>query len=263
MNWDDVYLVSENLNTATDAEVDELEKLISAKVPEDYREFVIKLGEGNYCDYVSIHHPRSRYADWQSYIAQMGGYLKTDLLSIEQWKNSLQIANTPDGDWLYIHDGEVYLHPRSGAIRNLGSSFFTALEWMLLKDPDFNQPLYNQSQYIEVKHRWFESWVNRISNHYELPVTKSVTADKLHEKILSLNLHQYLKKSTTYLGFYVKEIYGLVHIHAHHGGFASITYDVEMENEHYQRLVTTLEELGFVLTDYKKLTPEYYSAIEY
>jgi hypothetical protein len=249
MNWNDVYLVTENLNLATDADVNELEEKQGSKLPEDYREFIKRFGEGNYCNYVSIYHPKTileNYAWWQSYARNhlWKSPHAASILECEQWANSLQIANTPDGDYLYIYKGEIYLRPRSGYEKKLGSSLADTLEWMLIEHPSVNQPLYNQHEYKNVNYRWFESWIDRIQVEYELRITNLPNIETFHKKIISLNLHRHITKNYTYLHFYVKEIYGEVLVRTEHRGAAVITYDSHKENEHYKHLVDVLEEIG-------------------
>jgi hypothetical protein len=225
-------------------------------MPVWYREFMTRLGEGNYCGYVYVHSP-SYVEDpsqrWKALRGNTGGFpWKDDLLTHEIVSQSIEIAHTLDGDEFVFYPTEpnkIYVLPRHNSnIYLAGSNLKEVLEWLFTSDiliaatDDF---------------RYFESRVNRKLIEMLLDI-EAKTFQEITEFLLGLQAHQhhYLYQDDDYgehfFELFIKPIQGRlgVEVIPKHEIRLIINFDADEENNPI--LLTLLDKLkifGFQLTE--------------
>ncbi len=57
--FDNTYLVTDKRTTFSEAEVDAAETQLGTRFPEGYREYMTRLGVGEYCGYINVFPPQT------------------------------------------------------------------------------------------------------------------------------------------------------------------------------------------------------------
>jgi hypothetical protein len=111
MTFNDVYLVNDELQLLTDAEVDEALEFLDP-LPPGYREYLTTLGRGEYCDFLCVWTPsqiRESLAEERSYFSEhfpveFAKYPYPD----RDYSACVPIASTKDGDYIVVWPDAPY-----------------------------------------------------------------------------------------------------------------------------------------------------------
>ena len=105
MTFDDVYLVNDERQPLTDAEVDEALEFLDP-LPPGYREYLTTLGSGEYCDFLYVWPPstiRKSLSETRSHISQFFPYeFSKHPYPDRDYGACVPIANSIDGDYLVV-----------------------------------------------------------------------------------------------------------------------------------------------------------------
>ena len=119
--FENTYLVTDKLETYTDADVDAAEAALGTRFPEGYREYMTTLGRGEYCDYVNVSPP-------EMIVKNQTGNKPPLLEFCHSWDGSefgvtperlakaIMLGNSIDGDWIIFETNlpdAVYVLPES------------------------------------------------------------------------------------------------------------------------------------------------------
>jgi hypothetical protein len=159
MQIDDVYLVSNKLELATEEDIEQLETALATPLPRGYADFVSKLGVGTYCDILRVYSPArilTEYADvrkrWDEYFFWEVG---RDVLTREQALRCVIFADTIDGDEIIARPDmpdRLFVLPRHDElIYWIPGSFDSPLTWQGSSGAVMREPTF----------RYFESWRDR------------------------------------------------------------------------------------------------------
>lgn len=137
MGFEDVYLVSKNLELADPTEITALADKLQIKLPNGYFEFMTTLGFGDYCYNLVVYPPQkilseylSAQQTWEEYYLWEEG---EEVLPKEEVVNSIIFGHSFDGDYLIYSPSrpeQLFVLPRhSQTIYTVPSSFFDPLNW--------------------------------------------------------------------------------------------------------------------------------------
>ncbi len=151
MDFKDVYLVSQNLQTVEQSRLDELEAWLKHPLPLGYREFMSQLGVGEYCHFYRVYLPEEipkAQAGFRDTI--IDGYYERffegqqDVLSTKDALSSVVFADTIDGDYIVYApntEHQLYVLPRhSQYVYWVENGFFSMHRWR------YRQELFDESQ---------------------------------------------------------------------------------------------------------------------
>lgn len=128
-----------NLFVTTEAEIEQCENALSIRLDQDYKEYVLKYGNGIMGGtYVRIYLParitntlhvwRKRITDYWFWDDGKEVITKNDVLQ------SVRIGDTFDGDEIILFANDYYVLPRhSGLIYKTGSTLSETIEWLCSK----------------------------------------------------------------------------------------------------------------------------------
>lgn len=188
MSLADTYLVTDKLQTCSNAEVSAAEVELGTMFPAGYREFVTTLGMGDYCGFVRMYDPAEivksrseRQSQFTEYAHQWeNGF---EVLSKERLRECIVIGASIDADLIAFHPdipGTIYELPRhNSTIYKIGTCLDEALAW------------YRQER-LRASFSYFESYIDRQDE--PLPAYQDFRLDELREWLLELNKHSYLEQ---------------------------------------------------------------------
>lgn len=138
MRLEEIRIVGGNPVPATIEEVTQLEARLNLSFPAGYAEYVTTLGAGVLSSYIRVYPPQrigNEYRDfqdrWNEYWFWDDGHR---LLTKEQARECIIIADTLDGDELVFHPSEperlLVLPRHSEMIYQAGSDLYEALDWL-------------------------------------------------------------------------------------------------------------------------------------
>ena len=186
--FENTYLVTDKLETFTQADVDAAEAALSIRFPDGYREYVTTLGKGEYCGYVNIFPPsmiiREQTGEKPPLLEFCHSWDGSEFgVTSERLAKAVMVGNSIDGDWIIFEAGlpeAIYVLPRSEQIfHNVGPSLMDALIW--LYEPEGNS-----------RFRYFTSTASLLEEkHVSVPRNLAVSYEEFRGWILSLGKHDH------------------------------------------------------------------------
>ncbi|RAU19836.1 hypothetical protein DN062_01820 [Nitrincola tibetensis] len=243
MAFGHVYLVTSRLNTVTPEQVASAEETLGFKFPDGYSDFVTRLGEGSYSNFVRVYLP-SRIVEehrefqdrWKQYFFWDKGH---EVLTKEQIVESFIIADTVQGDELIFHPAQpnrLFVLPRyHDTVFVAGNGFPAAVDW-LCKSGQLTDP---------ITFDCFESWQQRRSFKFVGPGQFETVAKALE----GLGIHDHIQTDEEYplLEIFVSDFQGKVVLTAYDShATAWLTHDAEANTKALERAIACLEGLGLV-----------------
>ncbi len=214
MDFKNVYLVSQELQTVEQSRLDELEAWLKHPLPLGYREFMSQLGVGEYCHYFRIYSPEQlpkAQLDFRESI--IDGYYERfwegqqDILSTEDALNSVVLADTIDSDYIVYAPNTVhqlYILPRhSEKVFWVEGSFFSLHRWRYRQEP------FDESQVAALL--TFYPYGNNQNRRLVLEHTVDLTwlAQQIHQHWNNISETRFLHKEG-YFVVYVRAIEGFI-----------------------------------------------------
>jgi len=245
MPFEDVYLVTQRLNTATPEQVASAEQTLGFKFPDGYFEFVTRFGEGDYSTFVRVYMP-SRIVDehrefqdrWNEYFFWDDG---RDIIRKQQVIESFIIADTLQGDELICHPTQpnrLLVLPRYHAtVFEAGNGLPAAIDW-LCKSGELT---------ARINFDYFESWQKRQRLTFVGPGELEAATKALE----ALGIHDHLQRVTDeedpFFEMYVSDFQGSVALTADDTDVTAwLTHDSETNANTLERAIACLEDLGLV-----------------
>ncbi len=118
-SFDDIYLVSLDIQPVTHAEVEALQSALGLPLPVGYVEFITRFGEGLYCDFFRILSPKEtleRALEVRRWWQERWFFESPEsLLTQEQAVSGFMIASSIDGDQIVFYPPQpekLYILPR-------------------------------------------------------------------------------------------------------------------------------------------------------
>ncbi|MGK2858877.1 MAG: SMI1/KNR4 family protein [Thermoanaerobaculia bacterium] len=123
MKLTDIQVTEKPLVLATEAEVDAVERELGTRMPQGYREYITRFGEGvlGGC-YIRVYPPWriigpvDHFSDWRDRVKQYWFWDQSrDILSKEEAAACYVVGDTLDGDELVVHPSHpdrIYILPR-------------------------------------------------------------------------------------------------------------------------------------------------------
>jgi len=172
MAFEDVYLVSEDLEVATEADVRAAEAALHTSFPLGYSDYVTTLGAGVYNYIVRVALPTQILAEyagdqamWAEYADMHEDYY--DVIPLRRLVETILFATTADGANVVFHPDSpaaLYLLEDEYAYR-AGTTLYELLDWIVQsgKAPPKDRAvvLTSSGQFVERDFRYFESYRNR------------------------------------------------------------------------------------------------------
>lgn len=230
--FDDVYLVNKQLEPVQEAENQELELKLGITLPDGYKQFMTRFGEGIYCYFFRIYPPEiilrqyEEVREWwaESFYTDKEGNKRwlfeesDDTMNPEQLQESFIIGDSIDGDQIVYYPPTpeyIYILPRqSYTIAQLKSDFSDLHHW------DEDIPLFKS----------FESWVTkREVRKYaiqEMTISNEALLDTF--KLRWQTIVEFYDKSGEVFWdffFHIPEIYGAVWISRDKGEIRTYSQD--------------------------------------
>lgn len=172
MSFENVFLTDDALSKPHEADVVALQQRLQIPLPVGYREYITTLGEGNYCNNVTVLPPDAircgnEIVDWRELFWEdtSGRHFYwepgRDVLSYNEVLESNCFAVTDDGDYIVQHaknPERPFVLPRfSDTVFWLEQGFFEPLEWcsqtgIVRQTPqtEFFTPKSNDYRHIEL-----------------------------------------------------------------------------------------------------------------
>jgi hypothetical protein len=138
MKIDEIQIAGEPLVLATDAEIHTLESLLWIDLPDGYRDYVTRLGEGTLGSFIRVYPPWRIEHELTEWRRRIGKYWFWDegraLLPKERALECMIVGDTLNGDELIFHPtrrGHLFVLPRdSEQVFEAGDNLLQAIEWM-------------------------------------------------------------------------------------------------------------------------------------
>lgn len=137
------------LRVASDEDVDVLESEYKISMPRGYREYVITLGLGEYCDFVRIKLPfqiLEEQAEYRNFIKRFydDWEIPEEILPVEKALECIEIGTTNVGDTIIFHPAnpdELFALPRHDYVFLILGDFYQALDYLceINRNDDENQ----------------------------------------------------------------------------------------------------------------------------
>jgi len=193
MAYDEVYLVSDKLDVATDEEILAVAATLGVQQwPSGYREFVTALGAGDYTNYVRVLLPSQILTEcapcrdnWATYgAATYEEYLR--VLPLDRLVESVILASTVDGDEVVFHPDDpaalYFLDINADTITTIGRTFDEALDWMCggTRQQETVRVLDATDQFLVRDVRYFEPYADQESVRFGLQPTVAADAVRAH-----------------------------------------------------------------------------------
>lgn len=189
MSFADAYLVTDKLTTFSEEEVDAAEAQLGTRFPEGYREYMTRLGVGEYCGHINVFPPQAIINNQLSEKPPLEEFC--DLwdgrefgISPERLAKAILIATSSYGDWVIYEAGmpdAVYVLPESEeVVYKAGMTLMDALMW--LREPQ------KRSDF-----RYFDSQIDQ--QNEPVPRTLHLSLDKFRDWLLGLGGHDHLEET--------------------------------------------------------------------
>ena len=159
MKFLEAYRVSDNLATATPAQVAKAEATVGGRFPPGYTEYVTQLGLGDFSTYVRVYMPdrvERDLAEWRERVQEYYFWdAGADVLTKERVLKAVVFADTFDGDELIFEPGGtggIYVLPRHDEyVYYVGDTLDEAIEWLCGSGKLTGA----------IEFRYFQSWADR------------------------------------------------------------------------------------------------------
>ncbi len=159
--FEGVYLVTDELDRATHAEVDDLERTLGFRMPAGYREYITTLGEGDYCDILRVHPPKRILAELGSmrpFTSRFGyRWHRSEVTEIDV-AGSVRFAATSNADVYAAHQCSP---DRIICVPNDGGNPIVAVNAAQIRLEDLYWQTFDLRPENRPRLRVFESWINR------------------------------------------------------------------------------------------------------
>lgn len=213
MNLDDVYKVSDNLEVASPGDLKSAETSLGASFPDDYGEYVTRLGQGELCDFLRMLMPVEviqRTRDFRELVESdliWEGEQREAYIPRGRALNCVALAYTIDGDTLLFHPVQTerfYFWTRdAGIVDDVGQTLEEAIQWLGNAGNLHGHPGFY----------YFESWKNRSDILGSCPaLVADVQAVK--DELLSLGFHDHFLADETgdepSYEFFVHDFFGRI-----------------------------------------------------
>ena len=210
--FDDVYLVSDKLDVATEAQVRAAEKALNTHFPHGYLDYVTTLGAGKLNGQVRVLMPTEivgktmEYRDIEAEVtasAEKSGFSRwdtvevgLDLLPPERWLSAVLLVDPGDGHRIVFHPdapGELFfIEHEDMEVFRAGSTLDEALTWILESGPWGERVrtsvLGSDGRFFERALRYFEP--DRDRERISFDLKGSVTFTEVRTHFLRIALQQ-------------------------------------------------------------------------
>jgi hypothetical protein len=180
MRLDDVYLISDKLDVATEGQITSAERALGTRFPHGYRDYVTRLGAGQLNEQVRVLVPTEiveKTAEYRAIEAQVtasaaaDGFSRweflevgRDLLPPDRWLSAVLLVDPGDGHRIVFHpdapDDLFFIEEQDMEVHRVGSTLDEALTWFLETGPwgvgRRTHVLMPDGQYVERRVRYFE-----------------------------------------------------------------------------------------------------------
>ncbi len=186
MSFADTYLVTDKLATFLEEEVNAAEAQLGARFPDGYREFVTKLGRGEYCGFVWMYGPAEIVADLDSRWSQLAENAHSwedgsDVLSEMRLRECIVIGASIDADLIAFHPDTpdaLYELPRhDSTISHIGASVAAAMDWY-------------RRERLKIGFGYFESYIAR--QEEALPTFLNLSLSEFQDWLRALGGYDHL-----------------------------------------------------------------------
>jgi len=183
MSFSDVYLVTDKLSVASEADVRAAEAQLGASFPSGYKEFITTLGKGEYCGFVDVFVPSEVEKNQIKEFSHSWKEGETGLSS-NQLAETILLGTSTGGDWILFHPdvlNAVYVLPsEEQVVCKVGASLDDALTW-----------LYSPSG--KPRFCYFDSGIDQKSA--PVPLKINLTYDEFRGWLLGLKRHDYIEET--------------------------------------------------------------------
>lgn len=268
MCFDDVYVISNKLDVATEAQIIAAELALTTRFPAGYRDYVTTLGAGTLNGQLRVVPPteikekteeyRGIQAELATRCAESGFSMwdaveaGLDLLPPDRWLAAVLLVDAGDGHRIVFHpdapDDLIFIPHEEMEIHRAGSTLDDALTWFLQTGPwgTRTRVLRPDGTFVERPVRYFEPDRNREHVSFNLQGTGTFAEVRAH--LIDLALQQpddTLFVSEVYtdddgmegevLHLFVNEYGGV--IWANDSPIVQISYDRERQTPRLDRLI--------------------------
>jgi hypothetical protein len=261
LSFADTYLVTDKLATYSEAEVDAAEAQLGVHFPVGYKDFVTKLGKGEYCGFVWMYGPAEIVADRASRRAELTEYAHLwedgfDVLGEDRLRECIVIGASIDADLIVFHPDApdaLYELPRhDSTIYHIGTSAEEAMAWyrrerLKIGLNYFDSRIDRQGEalpvYLNLSLNEFRDWLRALGGY-----------DHLDEKLntnpgVSLSTYLLLKGNLSRVAAELSEVTAFYksfsgYVSASRDGIgrvsAQVAYDVDKGNDTVRQVVEYL-----------------------
>jgi hypothetical protein len=180
MRLDDVYLVSDKLDVATEDQIRSAERALGTRFPHGYRDYVTRLGAGQLNEQVRVLVPTEiveKTAEYRAIEAEVTASAEAnglsrwgvvevgrDLLPPERWLSAVLLVDPGDGHRIVFHpdapDDLFFIEEQDMEVHRVGSTLDEGLTWFLETGPwgvgRRTHVLMPDGQFVERRVRYFE-----------------------------------------------------------------------------------------------------------
>lgn len=184
--FENTYLVTDKLSTSSTEDVDAAEAQLGVRFPVGYRDYVTRLGKGEYCGFVRMYAPSeivdsraSRQSEFEDYAHRWeDGY---DVLNKERLRECIVIGASIDADLIVFHPDapdSLYDLPRhDSSIYHIGTSVGEAMVWY-------------RRERLKIGFDYFESYITR--QEASLPAFLNLSLGEFRDWLRALGGYDHL-----------------------------------------------------------------------
>ena len=203
MRLDDVYLISDKLDVATEDQIRSAERALGTRFPHGYRDYVTRLGAGQLNEQVRVLVPTEiveKTAEYRAIEAEVtasaeaqgfsrwgGVEVGSDLLPPERWLLAVLLVDPGDGHRIVFHpdapDDLFFIEEQDMEVHRVGSTLDEALTWFLETGPwgvGRRTHVLMDGQFVEHRVRYFEPDRDRERLMFNLQGTGTFTEVRAH-----------------------------------------------------------------------------------
>ena len=188
--FENTYLVTDKLTTFLEEDVDAAEAQLGTRFPEGYREYMTRLGVGEYCGYINVSPPHTLVKNQLGEKPPLEEFCQswdgTEFgLSAERIAKANLLATSIDGDWVVFETGipvAIYVLPRDEqVVVEAGTTLMDALTW--LYEPEGN-----------TRFRYFNSEIDQ--EHVPIPRNLALSYKDFRDWVLGLHRHDHVEETS-------------------------------------------------------------------
>lgn len=190
VSFADTYLVTDKLATFPEEEVNAAEARLGVRFPDGYRDYVTKLGKGEYCGFVWMYGPTEIVADRDSRRSELAKHAQSwedgfNVLSEERLPECIVIGASIDADLIVFHPDApdaLYELPRhDSTIYPVGASVGEVMAWY-------------RRERLKIGLGYFESYIAR--QEASLPAYLSLSLGEFRDWLRALGGYDHLDEKT-------------------------------------------------------------------